>query len=253
MTERNGNGAVREPRQDLVEELLELLWTSREAGAPPVRRDAPEAALEDETRHGQEQEGLHGRMAEAIADATRLGWVAPDGNEVRFSAAGEERARALVRRHRLAGHLFRAVLELGDDVSAEWACRLEHLLSPEVTDSVCGFLGHPRTGTDGRPIPAGPCCERPEADVEPAVVPLTKFPIGVDARVVFVASRRHARVDRLAALGLVPGVRLRLHQRRPGFVVSLGETTLALDAEIADEIYVRRMGDTGSRPAVRSG
>jgi len=243
MTKANGAGGARngrEPQQDLVEELLELLWTMREAGVEPIRRDAPEAALEDESRHGQEQERLHGRMAEAIARATGLGWIAREGNDVCWTERGEEHARDLVRRHRLAGQLFRAVLELGDDVSAEWACKLEHLLSPEVTDSVCGFLGHPRTGLDGRPIPPGACCQRPEADIEPLVVPLTKFPVGIDARVVLVSTRRHARVDRLASLGLIPGVVLRLHQRRPGYVVSVGETTLALDAEIAGEIYVRR-------------
>jgi len=242
MAERNGGNGTqgqREPQQDLVEELLELLWTMREAGAEPIRRDAPERALEDESRHGQEQERLHGRMAEAIGKAVELGWVEREGPEIPLTTQGEDHARSLVRRHRLAGHLFRAVLELGDDTSAEWACRLEHLLSSEVTDSVCRFLGHPRTGHDGRPIPPGPCCERPEAELEPLVLPLTKFPVGVDARVVFVSSRRHTRVDRLAALGLIPGVVLRLHQRRPGYVVSVGETTLALDGEIAAEVYVR--------------
>jgi hypothetical protein len=119
MTERNGANGGLGPQQDLVEELLELLWTMRESGAAPVRRDAPEAALEDETRHGQEQERLHGRMAEAIALAGTLGWVDREGSEVQFTAAGEAHARSLVRRHRLAGHLFRAVLELGDETSAE--------------------------------------------------------------------------------------------------------------------------------------
>lgn len=243
--QRNGAGAV--PHQDLVEEMLELVWTRREAGEAAVRREAPEAALADESGHAHGQEELHGRMAAAIARAAELGWVEREGSDVRLTERGEAHARDLVRRHRLAGHLFRAVLELGDEVSAEWACRLEHLLSPEVASSVCAFLGHPRTGRDGRPIPPGPCCERPEAEVEPLVVPLTKFPVGVDARVVFVASRRHARVDRLAALGLVPGMVFRLHQRRPGYVISFGETTLALDAEIAAEIWVRRA------PAGRAG
>ncbi len=52
----------------------------------------------------------------------------------------------------------------------------------------------------------------------------------------FTASKRF---DRLAALGINPGVALNLHQRKPAFVVRLGETELALDPEIADEIYVR--------------
>ena len=102
-----GAGPNGEPRQDLVEELLELLWTMGESGSARVSRRDPEAALADESRHGQEQEHLHGRMAEAISKAVALGWVESEGDDVRLTPGGEERARMLIRRHRLAGHLFR--------------------------------------------------------------------------------------------------------------------------------------------------
>ncbi|MDI7267106.1 MAG: metal-dependent transcriptional regulator [Myxococcota bacterium] len=228
------------PPQSLTEELMELIWTLRERGVGGVSVAAPETALRDEALHGQEQENLHGRMAEALADAEARGWIDRSGEEVRLTPAGEDHARRLVRRHRLAEQLFFVVLDVGGEASERHACLLEHLLSPEVTDSVCAFLGHPRECFHGRPIPPGPCCERPEAEMEPLVVPLPRLPIGAPARVVFVSSRRHARVDRLAALGLIPGATLRLHQRLPGYVVALGETTLALDTDIAGEIYVRR-------------
>jgi DtxR family Mn-dependent transcriptional regulator len=48
-------------------------------------------------------------------------------------------------------------------------------------------------------------------------------------------------MDRLAALGVVPGSELRLHQRAPAFVIEVGETTIALDPEIAGEVYVKRL------------
>jgi Mn-dependent DtxR family transcriptional regulator len=38
------------------------------------------------------------------------------------------------------------------------ACKFEHILSPEATDKICTFLGHPRTCPHGAPIPPGPCC-----------------------------------------------------------------------------------------------
>jgi Mn-dependent DtxR family transcriptional regulator len=40
------------------------------------------------------------------------------------------------------------------------ACKFEHILSPEATDKICAFLGHPRTCPHGAPIPPGPCCGR---------------------------------------------------------------------------------------------
>jgi Mn-dependent DtxR family transcriptional regulator len=41
---------------------------------------------------------------------------------------------------------------------AEEACKFEHILSPEATERICTFLGHPRTCPHGSPIPAGECC-----------------------------------------------------------------------------------------------
>lgn len=246
MTEaiRSDAGPCGDRSRDLAEELLELVWTLRESKAPGIRRDRPESALEDESLHGQDQECLHSGMGEAVGRAEELGWIEPGKETLTFTAAGEEHARRLVRRHRLARVLLHAVLELRDEHASEQACKLEHLLSGEVTDSVCAFLGHPRTCHHGRPIPPGACCERPDAEMEPLVAPLAKFPVGIDARVVFVSSRRHALVDRLASLGVIPGVVLRLHQRRPGFVLSVGETTLAIDAEVATAIWVRRLGES---------
>jgi DtxR family Mn-dependent transcriptional regulator len=40
------------------------------------------------------------------------------------------------------------------------ACKFEHILSPEATDKICAFLGHPRTCPHGALIPPGPCCGR---------------------------------------------------------------------------------------------
>ena len=58
-------------------------------------------------------------------------------------------------------------------------------------------------------------------------------------RIVFIAPKFHDRMDRLAALGVIPGSELRLHQRSPSYVIEIGETTIALDPEIAGEIYVK--------------
>jgi Fe2+ transport system protein FeoA len=47
-----------------------------------------------------------------------------------------------------------------------------------------------------------------------------------------------ARIDRLAAVGLLPGVELRVQQTRPVVVVEAGETVLALEREIAAGVQV---------------
>jgi Fe2+ transport system protein FeoA len=47
-----------------------------------------------------------------------------------------------------------------------------------------------------------------------------------------------SRIDKLAALGILPGVELRVLQQRPVVVVECGETTLALERELAVGIVV---------------
>ena len=47
-----------------------------------------------------------------------------------------------------------------------------------------------------------------------------------------------ARIDRLAALGILPGVELKVQQTRPVVVIECDETVLALERAIASEILV---------------
>ncbi|MDQ2899450.1 MAG: hypothetical protein M3Y07_06565 [Acidobacteriota bacterium] len=80
-----------------------------------------------------------------------------DGGE--FTPLGEERARSVIRRHRLAERLFTDVLGIRDEATIESnACTFEHMLSGEVTDRICTFLGHPATCPHASPIPPGECC-----------------------------------------------------------------------------------------------
>jgi Fe2+ transport system protein FeoA len=51
-----------------------------------------------------------------------------------------------------------------------------------------------------------------------------------------------ARVDRLAAMGILPGVELRVQQMRPAVIVEFDETVLALEREIASDIIVVATG-----------
>ena len=75
--------------------------------------------------------------------------------------------------------------------------------------------------------------------VTPLIVRLSKLGLGARARVVFLTPSFHKRFDRLAAFGINPGAELFLHQSKPAYVVRLGETDLALDQEIATEIFVK--------------
>ena len=79
---------------------------------------------------------------------------------VELTERGRKRAADIIRRHRLAERLFTDSLAMDSETEIEQqACKFEHILSPEATDKICTFLGHPRTCPHGAPIPLGACCK----------------------------------------------------------------------------------------------
>lgn len=211
------------------EEILEAVFTEREAGRDAAAGVLAQAAPDHAP--GADASDLEALAAEGLL---RL-----DGTRVALTEDGERQARDVVRRHRLTERLFRDLLDLGEEPMEKQACEFEHILSPEATDSVCTLLGHPPTCPHGKPIPPGPCCGTFQRTVRPLVTGLAAFDLGATGRIVFIAPKFHDRMDRLAALGVIPGSTLRLHQRSPSYVIEVGETTIALDPEIAGEIYVK--------------
>ncbi|MBI4515215.1 MAG: metal-dependent transcriptional regulator [Deltaproteobacteria bacterium] len=209
-----------------IEELLERLWTVREQGVPLRPTLAGEAFDFD--------------APAALAEATRRALVAVNHDRLELTASGDECAAGVIRRHRLAERLFFDVIHVDTAAMEAGACELEHshILSEEATDRVCAFLGHPPTCPHDRPIPRGRCCEIFTREVRPLVTPLSEGSISGEYRIVFIASRSHRRLDRLCALGVVPGAELRLHQRLPAFMIQVGGTDIALEPEIAADIFV---------------
>jgi DtxR family Mn-dependent transcriptional regulator len=95
----------------------------------------------------------------ALVSMTELKFISIDeSGRVAWTAKGEARARGIIRRHRLAEKLFFEKFDMNEQQAESNACQLEHILSQEVTDSVCAFLGHPQACPHNKPIPRGGCC-----------------------------------------------------------------------------------------------
>ncbi len=69
---------------------------------------------------------------------------------------------------------------------------------------------------------------------------------GDRARVKGVLTSKGRRHNTLATFGLVAGSDIELVQRRPEYVVRVGETELALDADIARDILIESLDDAVS-------
>jgi Fe2+ transport system protein FeoA len=77
----------------------------------------------------------------------------------------------------------------------------------------------------------------PEGGSHPSV-PLARLAPGTAGRVVRVARDLTGRADRLAALGVTPGARVRVLQTFPGLVFECDQTELAVERVVAGTIFV---------------
>jgi putative ABC transport system ATP-binding protein len=128
--------------------LLERIWMCGEEGTnaqlDSIRASGAPGAL-DSAR-------TLGRMAD-------LKLVEMRDTAVYLTETGNRRARDVVRRHRLAERLFKDTFAIDDSEAHTQACKFEHIISPELDQRICTFLGHPKTCPHGNPIPPGDCCD----------------------------------------------------------------------------------------------
>ena len=168
--------------EEQFEEVLEELWVLQENGEiaeiehMEVHGALPVSLAVDKMRdmglvatapHPPEAHN-HKPFVNPCHDALKPAGVSVgDGSMVvELTPRGRQRAADIIRRHRLAERLFTDSLALESESEIEQqACKFEHILSPEATDKICTFLGHPKTCPHGAPIPTGQCCGQPEAMV----------------------------------------------------------------------------------------
>jgi putative ABC transport system ATP-binding protein len=133
--------------------LLEQIWICDEEGKTAqisqLRVEGPTGRLplitDEPTRR------VLTRMSEVALVELR-------SDEARLTPMGSRRARDVVRRHRLAERLFKDTFAIDDLEAHTQACKFEHIISPELDQRICTFLGHPTTCPHGKSIPPGACC-----------------------------------------------------------------------------------------------
>ena len=211
-----------EHRQD---ELLEMLWRLRE------RHDRV-------TLTALRQYDMDHRYEASLQEFGHRGMVHVAGEQIGFSPAGEQRARDIVRRHRLAERLLVDVLGKLPQETEDVACEFEHIVAPELVEAICTLLGHPMTCPHGQPIPEGPCCQKKQQTVGAAMIPLTQMACGIPARIAAIDTRDPQRLHRLLAMGLMPGTTITLLQKKPAFVVQVEQRQIALEESIGNDIRI---------------
>jgi len=212
-----------------IQEALSIIWELKE------KKEVSKEKISSEI--------LQKLQKDFLDDLVKKGYILLEEQKVRFTHSGEKIACDLIRRQRLAERLFSDVLEIKEEILSPFACEFEHILPKEVEESICTLLGHPRQCPHGSPIPEGDCCKKVEEVVKSIVVSLAKLKSNQEAKVVYILTGEHSQLHKLLSLGITPGSMIKVHQTYPSFIIQSGETQIALEKNIARNIYVKKLSD----------
>ncbi len=163
--------------------------------------------------------------------------LSENSNTIILTEKGSDNAQKLIRAHRLAERLLYNVL--GGDFESG-ACEFEHTVTPELVDSICILLGHPRACPHGSPIPEGQCCKESYRTTQSSIVPSVELKVGQSARVAYINCKSDQQLHKIDNLCIRPGATITLHQRYPSYVFECEGSNIAMDEEIASNICVWR-------------
>ena len=199
-----------------IDELVEDLYLAHEHHARTLR-PATEATLQA---------------------ATLAGLITLANGHPAATENGLEAGKCIVRRHRLAECLLRDVLQVTGEEAEEDACTFEHILRPGLEDKICTLLGHPPTCPDGHPIPRGECCRRAENDKVQEVGALCDGRAGQSGVVAYLSTRDNREIQKLMAMGILPGSDIRLTRLFPSYIFTIGQSQFTVDRALAEKIFV---------------
>jgi len=208
-----------------AEEILEALWIeSEEKGRGFAELDRMEIKAADP----------------AYQELAAQAFIEIKGERLYFRPEGREEGRKTIRRHRLAERLMMDVLNIRGESGDMKACQFEHLLNEGVDIKVCTMLNHPSTCPHGKPIPPGDCCEEAQRCGDLGVVPLTELKPGEEGDIAYIQTEDSKKMQKLMAMGVLPGNRIHLLQAFPSYIFRVGFSEFAIDSAMAREIFVRR-------------
>ncbi|MBC8229681.1 metal-dependent transcriptional regulator [bacterium] len=210
---------------EISQEILEKLWT----------------VLEEEQKGNISinELGLDKQISN-LSELVGRKLVLTSGDLLELTAEGRREAENAIRKHRLAERLLNDVLATKHHLLEDNACKFEHLLYEGIDDSICVLLGHPKFCPHGKPIPPGECCyEEKEMGSPHIVAALSDLNPGQRGKIAYIQSRQSQEIQKLMAIGILPGTQISLIRRYPSYVFEVGNTQYAVDKNIANEIYVR--------------
>ncbi|MBU1083781.1 MAG: metal-dependent transcriptional regulator [Candidatus Omnitrophota bacterium] len=203
-----------------AQEILEKCWLENKEGKKLCNREI----LPDDPVAVELIKGGYARAHRNRLDLTDKGW---------------KESRGCVRRHRLSERLLADVLLVKEDMLHNLGCKFEHALQKDVEENICTLLGHPRTCPHGSVIPEGNCCRKNKRTPNKVIAPLSECRPKQKGRISYIRTESSAVLNKLTAMGILPGMSIQLLRRRPAYLFKVGESQFAIDKELAEKIQIR--------------
>jgi DtxR family Mn-dependent transcriptional regulator len=230
---------------DTTEMYLKTVYELVEEGITPLR-----ARIAERLGHSGPT------VSQTVARLERDGLLVVTGDRhLELTDRGMEKARSVMRKHRLAERLLTDVIKLDWEQVHTEACRWEHVMSEDVERRLVTLLDHPHQDPYGNPIPG--LAELGEAGAEvPYLAGVTSMPGVFEAAAVHgepvgpselvlqrIAEPLQTDVEllgRLADAGVVPGVRITVTPQAGAYAVVVDGTDTVLDLpdDVARHLFV---------------
>jgi len=206
---------------DRAEEILETLWVYIE--------EKQESSIDIGIAKGEP----------AVDELWKSDYVKLVDGKINLTEKGKIEGQKIVRRHRLAERLFADVLDIKKKLVHPISCQFEHLLHEGIEENICVLLGHPSTCPHGRPIPQGECCRKSRESISKVVSSLVGLAVNQKAKVAYIHTRDRKKLEKIMAMGVLPGMTITLIQKFPSYVFQVGQSQFAVDKDLAEFIFVR--------------
>jgi DtxR family Mn-dependent transcriptional regulator len=158
---------------------------------------------------------------------------------IRLTQKGVRSAARVVRRHRLSERLLTDIIGIPFEEVHEEACKLEHVISPEVERNLEIALSNPKTCPHGNPIPDiyGKTKDEP-SDRLSTLKPKQR---GIIEKI---TEEGRDFLKYLATLGLMPQMEVEVEQVAPfdgPLLIKVSGASYAIGREVASKIWVKKV------------
>jgi len=156
---------------------------------------------------------------------------------IALTPKGREAALALIRTHRISERFLVDVLGMDWKEVHEEACKLEHVISPEVETRMEAMLDNAGTCPHGHPIP-----DRLGHTAEQQMRKLSSLKRSQTGIIAKISEERRELLEYLATLGMMPECPVSVEQVAPfdgPLLIRVKGASYALGREIAEKIWVR--------------